>query len=425
MVFSKFRLFGGGSISFLLGYAAGNIDFLSSSHSLEKEIVLSNQTSRRSSDWIRKNSEIDFNVSLEKKSHLLEPILIKLLKGEIPGDWEGELEKILDFSTQGVEREKVLVVFFTKWAEIDFDNAVKRASKLGLEAHTVKNEIFNQLAQKNPESALLYYEKNKNDLVNYPYFLNNMARSWAQKSPDEALNWCLSSFKPPQSHGILLSFLEGVIPPAGENEIKKYVDLIMSRHGYVPNNVMERWAEISPDEAISWMDPSSEKDGAYQRAVIKGIAKNDLNKAEEMLMELPEKERRFLIPSISSSIKNIYGEEMTLSWVTKLVSPSELNESLLVPLVSWSRSNPDISLEWVKSLPSSSGKDAAILVYANNVTSFDLYDSTLDLINNMNDSQKKEIILKKTIRQWRESNVDSFGEWEKKSRYGELINSSR
>lgn len=372
---------------------------------------------KRSSAWIQKRPGFGEGTSWGGSSRFLKSLSYKLLQGKIPDNWEDELNKVGTYSYWGNDQKEVLLILFTKWAEMNFEDALQRAGKLGTYSHTVKSELLSQLAKRNPREALLYYENNKESLLNHPFFLNDIAKNWALISPSDALDWCLSDALKDniRRDKVISSVMEGLSQNAENQTIKNHFDTIQTRIGYIPYQIMENWAETNAGEALEWLYSDEKRKESYRNPIIRGIAKNDLNKASRMLSDISEKERYSLISDIASDMEKIRGEKTTLDWVKNMVPADRLEEHHLSSLSSWTTHYTHDARKWIEELPDSRGKDYAILVYSKSINSPDLYDGTLNLIQTMSDSKQREEALNTILKNWQDYNPVAFDKWKKHS----------
>lgn len=360
---------------------------------------------------------LNFSVFSKDRNQKLASIISRLLKGEVPSNWEEEWESILNLTLSGEGKAESLLVFFSKWADADFKAALENAEKMPGYTSLIKREILSQFVEKSPTGALQYYENNKESLSPHDssYLLTEIARTWAMIDPETALNWCLSEDNKLHAY-VLEDFMKGI----GYQSplIKNYIDVILSRTGAVPDQIITDWAATDPESALNWINQIVSNKEKYKEALLTGMAKNDLNKATEMLMQLPENERHILITSISG---NLPDAETALSWVFEIKPSSKINEIDLYPIRYWSYSRPEQVEEWLKNIPPSSARDLAIDLYIDNADDIRDYETSLEVIGSMTDGAKKEQTLKAALQKWQRENPDFFNAWMDKSENSPLL----
>lgn len=395
--------------SFLLGLLSHNLIFRNEELSPSRNLLVQTESpvSSRADNWQRKGFRRDIQSLVTPPSPLLESHLKKLLQGDIPTSWENELANILKLSRLGTEREEALLILFSKWAALDFEAALHNAGKLGAYAYEIKKDIFCQFAERDPQSALLYYNNNKDIFINHSYINKTIAQNWAKKSPEEALEWCFS-FDEPEAVEIFYQWTDGVLLGSKEKQIESYLDTILARNDSVPGSMIARWAETDPEGALAWVLSRTPDKETYRNIITRELAKRDLNEASPLLLSASEGERDLIISDIAESARPYQSPEKILSWIMEIVPASQQSELSLSPIASWTRDNPGASKQWIQNLPDSSAKNKAIGLYAQNVRSVDLLDSTLELIESIQNNETKEKVRQETIQYWKSTNTDLF-----------------
>lgn len=388
-----------------------------------------NHEKKRASHWV--NSRIDFEKvsQMERNNLRLKPIMDKLMRGELPSDWEAELNKILDTATRA-EKYQALLVFFSLWAQTDIDAALARASVMGGPyAKAIKKEILKQLIENDPSEAARYYQENKDNLLsNYGYLIGDIARKWVEKSPEKAWAWCMTLDNPdapfaPQRTA-LSAFMVG-LDVSDSAVVKNYLEKFKQVVGVYHDGTIKNWASQNPDEALSWVTSVSDENHNCLRGVILGVMKTDLKRAEELLKELPPRQQIGMIGQISDDMAYNQGAERALSWVMDKVTPAELAENsfLLYPISPWTNQSPEAASQWVEKLPASPIKDEVIARYADSLYNATFYDKAFELMNTMESAEKKEATLKSVLHEWQNNNQEGFEKWLEQSKNSEELKS--
>lgn len=373
---------------------------------------------KRPSEWTS-HTLLGIPHNLTKQNDELKEIINQLQKGEKPGNWEKQLEEILGIYASPFEKQNALIHLFTLWARDNFEEAMTRACKLGGHfAHSVKREILCQLASDSPQKAFQFYEKNKEILSNHNYLTKEIAKNWSKQNPEEAWNWWCTLEKKNKME-TLSAFFEGLNP---EDNIlmADYANKAHAELGLVPNTVIEYWAKASPEAVLNWIGTRENKD-FYLEAAIFGMAGNDLKKAEELLVTLPKNKKEFLIFQIADKVAYAQGSEVALEWTMKMVPQDQLNNTLLAPLISWTSTDQKEAKQWVQKLPASPTKDIAISLYADGIRDVEFYDDAIELINNMENIEKKESALKSRVKEWQKRKPEDFQKWMNSSTNAEAL----
>lgn len=232
-------------------WLSGITEQASSSNQLEqKNNTLSRRapTLTRVSPKSRTTMAISPGVFSGKKGDQLFDILNKLQKGEVPENWDQELHRLRQCA--GLDTA-ALIIFFSKWAEVDFQTALEKAGKLPAGAIFVKGEIFYQLIERDPKEALYFYEKNKELLSNYGAVLGAIIRNLAPISPEEALNRSLKSKSKLGRDHLLKNFMQGI--GFQNKETKNYMDKIYRATGEIPPKTISEWIQSDSASAEKWL----------------------------------------------------------------------------------------------------------------------------------------------------------------------------
>lgn len=412
--------------SLVLGIGVGHWVSFDSSALLPDQM---NQGKKRASHWI--NSRIDFETvsQMERNNLRLKPIMDKLMRGQLPSDWEAELNKILDTATRA-EKYQALLIFFTLWAQTDIDAAMARASVIGGGyAKVIKKEILKQLIENDPSEAARYYQENKDNLLsNYSYLVGDIAGKWVQKSPEEAWAWCMSLESPdapfaPQRTA-LSAFMLG-LDVRDSAVVKNYLEKFKQIVGVYHGGTVKNWASQNPDEALSWVTSVSDESQNCLSGVILGVMKTDLKRAEELLKELPPRLQIGMIGQIADDMAYNQGAERALSWLMEKVTPAELAENSfwLYPISPWTIQSPEAASQWVEKLPASLIKDEIIAQYADSLYNATFYDKAFELMNTMENAEKKETTMKSVLQKWQNNNQEDFKKWLDQSKKSQELKS--
>lgn len=372
----------------------------------------------------------DNQVVIDARSHVPQEkrkaylaLLAELLKGNSPDDWERALG-VLMANTTGVERWNALRVFFSKWAEKDFNEAWDRSGRMGRFTQEVRREILSQWAERDPQAALLFYESNRDVATQYFFVIRDIVFCWAQQAPEEAWNWILEATKEEKRKNSMAGIFEEFITALEFEKVKttSYINQFIAEAGYeeISTNLIQKWAEKDPESVWDWVKDTNPPFFIRDKALT-GIAKTDLDKATRLIAEnIGEPEKRFaLFADISSSYLQD-DKEKALSWVMDIVPLSHIGEKHLSPLVNYAETSPAEAIKWVRTLPDSPAKEEAVNLYARSIPNSLYYDHAIDLIKELGDFSKQETIMRDVFEHWESVNPDGFILWKEKHNNAEF-----
>lgn len=358
---------------------------------------LKNHFQNRPISWEERKVDLSSSIH-DRKNDSIENILSRLSKSGSPENWNEELKKLLSL-TPHFKASEVLSLFFLKWAESDFDEAMAGAGKVGFRAFSLKKELFYQLIEKDPLKAFQYYTKNKDSLKNHDYIIEEVAQKLSAASSEKAWEWCLCLEDMPElskseKEAALIGFIDGM-DLKDPLEVHKYLEKVDAVMSCIPQGFIKRWGKTSPGDVMDWIMASPDREERYIAPAILGITENDLPMAEELMGTLKRNKQMPLIADMARVITGKEGGEKALSWVLTQANVTEENERdcLLMPLSSWIGTNPDDSQQWVLQLPSSPIKDIAIKCYVESLYEISFEDNVLDMIGQMEDSSQKEELI--------------------------------
>lgn len=372
--------------------------------------------SRRSASGEGLGDVASSKVSSGKSSQRFAAMAKKWEKGELPDDWNAELRTIIALPEEaGFDLDKALRLYFSKWAEKDFDTAMKMAGKTGVMAEELKAKIFTEYAERDPKAALAYYEKHKEACDEYDFCLDAIAKNWGRTSPEEAFAWCDSFEVPTEKNAETIkfsrvqawsSFMNGLFQSNDLKLISTYLEKIRVENGDIPNPIIQNWAGINPDQVVEWIRAHKEDKGnSYISEAVAEMININLQKAEELLAMLDDQERSSLVNEMIINVRFTQGEEAALNWAKKQIPLSDFKNLSFMVLSGWSSQNQKAATQWVRDLPPSAGKDKITAAYVSNLVkgkvNSEVYETAMALIQDMSDANKKEAILKEISREWK------------------------
>lgn len=408
--------------SVVLGSVVGKFILSSVFENKSENIALKkgrSETAKRPVDW-RSRKMVDLSMSTQESTDLrYNSILSKLQADGLPDDLESQIQMICRATSYESDREKVLMLLFDKWAESNFAEAMERANKLGSYAYNIKREMLIQLANKDPEAAFSYYQKNKENLYAHNYLINDIAEIWSRKSPEKAWEW-LSSLNGNLKIQAVASFFKGL----DLKNIKNYEEYMnkASSQGIMPSEAIELCAGQNPEATMNWI-LNTKNPEIYMESAIYGMVDKDLNQAEELLSTLSPQKQHLLVSRIAHKIELSDGAEAALNWTIGKISSDKIDELLLLPLFSWTSNYPDEPKKWIESLPVSQAKDKATIIYSETLSSPEFFDEALDLMNNMDNQDNKQEAIKTVVQKWKKRDSAEFGKWLENSRNASLVKS--
>ena len=290
-----------------------------------------------------------------------------------------------------------------------------RAGKMGAYSFAIKSELISQLATRNIQAVLTYYENNKETSSKFlaDHIVKEIACNWSKNSPAEAWNWCISleNNNPSRSDIALCAFIEGL--DAGDStQIQSYIDRIYSKYGHVPNLAITHWASTNPEDAWAWVSAQQDKNNSYMQAALDGVSKKNLELAESLISKLPENKKDLVIPHIAENLTSTLGYKETLSWVIKQISLEKFDSSQFSLIGRWAKISPEEAKEWIYQLPDSPIREEAAISFARNMNNSHSYGETLELIEQLiKKPEIKEKELNARIRSWHKYSPDRLERW--------------
>lgn len=334
-------------------------------------------------------------LSSKKSSAELARIMQRLLKGEPSQNWKTELEKIFELEgrVKG-DGALALLVLFSRWAETDFQEAFDCARKLTVNSHLYISEIFSQLAAKDVEKALVFFENIRERLEPHEahFLVDVISDNWAKSDPKAALEWGLA-----QDEGLMLLSCMRITGYTSE-KTREYIDHIYSSKGYVPNQIITEWAAKDPAAVLEWRNLMEKNNPYYQGPILEGVALHSIDQAKEIWRTLPANEQSEYASIIA---KHIADPREALDWIIEVKPPTEINEPSLSRIYRWSFEFPNEAENWLQNLSASSTRDIAVKLYVQSVSDARPYETVMRLVDCVQEPALKEDILKIARQRWR------------------------
>lgn len=408
----------------IMGFAIGLTSSSKESEANEK-IHPSASVKRRPSPWISKRFEENRGLPSTKTLPRLTELMARLLKEKRFKDWENELSKIEKYLSHDALSQEVLILFFSKWAEEDFQAALDRACKLSVHvAADIKKELFFQLTQRDPGAAMSYYESNKDVLLNHQELPYEIVRAWSLQDPEKAWEWCNVTSEKETRENLKTAFLLGLIEE-NDAHASEYMNKVSKEEGKIYDHLLTKWGEISIDSALEWFDSWDKKTDFYKGYILKGLLSHDseIERATKLFLELPEPERIIHTFFGKSKIKN---PESALKFIYAVKPQDKISESDLSALPRWIKQDAETAEKWVQHLPSTHPtKSIAVIAYSKGLSDYRKYDDALYMMNNVPEGEKKETSMKKILQTWQEKSPATFEKWEKTTTHARLIHQAR
>ena len=377
------------------------------------------------SDSSSKSMELYYRKEEKKNLKELDFIAQKLMEGYIPENWEAELKKMVNLSYPSRLGHSSFFTFFVKWAEVDFLQAMKyvqRAPSIpGLPEYMIR-QFAERTASKSPREALQYYQDHKKVLgMNGSILMGVALDHWAAKDPEGLLDWCLCTDGSRYGDYVMESAMSRALPLVGFSSAKAraVMDAYYAETGNLPGEIFRAWAEADPEAALEWAGrrETEEKTAEYQMYFFSGIVNRDYEKVRNWILEMPEKEREKVVLNMCSHIK---APEQKLDLLFQTMPAQEVPHLAHV-IDWWVYDNPDKTEEWINRLPASSEKDVLTSLYAENGLYKQPYIKALDMLNGMQDQDRKNEALKTLLQKWDRDNSAGLHKWLESSGHSELL----
>lgn len=144
-----------------------------------------------------------------------------------------------------------------------------------------------------------------------------------------------------------------------------------SERRFAVSEVLAGWANRSPDEAISWASENSDLEGGYGTSlmfgIIKGLAENNLDRANEVFKNLPEGNARWQASTFLAQQYADLGVEKAISWANQFPDDDSRMRSTTLAQIAAKLARQDIeaTAKWAESMKNDK---AALLVIDNLLT---------------------------------------------------------
>jgi hypothetical protein len=240
------------------------------------------------------------------------------------------------------------------WAEKDPAAAIAFAPKLDpYLRHELTNQSLAAWAKQDPAAAAAYYAK----LPRGEADANGLAKSWAQKDPNAAIQWAL--LRHPFESGNLIGAILGA---AGEKDISQACNLLTQiDDGPLRDNaaagLMQTWAKQDPKAALTWasQQPAGPTRTAAVSQALNTWREKDLTAAAEFALAAPA---GTVPPHAYTDIMYRLRQDpaAAYTWLNKL--PDNMAEHTAKAFVQFARSESDVNA--MRALPDGKYKNQLV-----------------------------------------------------------------
>lgn len=386
----------------------------------KNDIILKKELSRKSPSWVRLN----LNEKQTRFLHLLtssdlSKIAKKLSDPQANINWEEKINLLLKSSSDKELVKYALIATFAKWAEVDKESALQKASQLSDKAlaREVRREIFSQMVAVDPVSAAHYYENNENELYAHKYyFLKNIASLWCKRSPDEAWTWINSRNESDQNTCLPPYFyaLNEQHPELMNQYVSKLFAENSFNNNFIKNDVLKNWAAADLQSSLSWLRLANlENDPKLLKNIIIGGVHQDFSLATSLLVSIPLNNLHDVVVDISVEMHDQQGYPSSLDWLVRHI-PDESKSNIhdFKVLSDWCVQDPSAAKYWLTNYQFKNEhiQQAAIHAYLSFTSSF-LENDIADLTKNIKNKEVRENIIMDAVKNWAYLNPHKTEEW--------------
>jgi hypothetical protein len=189
-----------------------------------------------------------------------------------------------------------------------------------------------------------------------------------------------------------------------------------SERRFAISEVLAGWANRSPDEAISWASENSDLEGGYGTSlmfgIIKGLAENNLDRANEVFKNLPEGNAKWQASTFLAQQYAELGVEKAISWANQFPdNDSRMRSTTLAQIAAkLARQDIEATAKWAESMKNDK---AALLVIDNLLTQWVPKDpvEASKWVTKIPEMEKKFHGIKQLTSRWSLTDPIATAEW--------------
>lgn len=333
-----------------------------------------------------------------------------------PSRFSDEAEKLEDLPFG--ERMMAGYLLFSRWAEVDPQEAVAFADSMGRMGGMVMGTILKSWASSDPQAAARYFEENPGEFRMMGGFggrgggsgaASQIASEWARQDPDGALSWAQGLEGRDASSAIGSIFRQvAAEDPAQAAEMALGLEDEARAGAY--RSIAREWGQQDWAAAESWVAglPADERDAAMAQA-LRGLAGEDPARAAQEVASLPEGEDR------SSAVRTIaeqWSEENPAAAAEWLVQQDgdEVSRSMRDVMSNWVGEDRVAALQFVNAQPEGEMRDSAAATYVYSNRDGDV-QQTLELAETISDESSRSRAVGITAIRWAQDDKEAAVEY--------------
>lgn len=291
--------------------------------------------------------------------------LLDYYKDLSPGEFESEAGKLK--SLPMAQRMMAMNLLFSRWAEIDPEEAMRVSSSVGFpEMFMARAGAVTGWAASNPEGLAQAYADNPSQFGMGPggrgssETIGLIASEWAKQSPESALRWARTLEEGEQGRAVA-----GVFSEMARQDPAKAADMAA---GLAPEeresaylSIAESWALTDYNAADQWINGLSGEIKAEARAnAVESLAEVDPARASKELAKLPEGELRDeMIAEVSEEWSQQAPNE-AFEYLTKSGSDAAIEEGIYSVTRQLASEDAEAVLGYIDAQPAGEIRDNAI-----------------------------------------------------------------
>jgi hypothetical protein len=275
----------------------------------------------------------------------------------------------------GVPGERVVMDVRTEqsaersWrATLAVKDSMQRESQLGQLAYL--------WGKQSPEAALRSIEQ-IDDLGLRSRLLLQSMNGWAERSPQEALDWALAR-KPSQERAQMLSIaLRSKLKEDPRAVMSQVEQLSYGERQQVLPQLLSQWARDDVQAAADWV--TSLKDEQLRSSAIYSIASNYAARSPEEALRwatmLPKAQSQFALPTIISQVAQ-KDPARGLAMLNSVQDPGQRDSAAVSVAQSWAQRDPAAAALWATRLPDTPNRPYVLETVFGTWASYDMAGAT-------------------------------------------------
>lgn len=336
-----------------------------------------------------------------------------------PQELEDEFRRIstlMDGGFDPAEMPKFLLLV-SRLGELAPKSALDLLGQTGFQGMMLRPTLFRSWIARDPENAVAYYNENKDSLSTAPWMSYNgsdipstLAREWAQRDLNAALNW-VNTLPVADQHNARTAIIADLAKSNINSALEQWNKLPESERSKASSKLAQTWALQDPTAAMAWINSLPEKDRFMpQISALQSMSLKDIDQTALYVNQLgSQNQKDDAIRQIGFNLAS-KNPQAAIDWISAVNNP-KATESFIPAIASQlTFSNPTKAVSWIESLPSGSSRDQAVMSYAHNAP-VSKSQQTLDMLGSITNVEQRNGVINHTVSQWMRSEPDKAKAW--------------